>query len=322
MKKNIGKSLALYPTPLVVVGTMVNGKPNYVLAGHVGIIGHDRIMVSLAKPHYTNQGIKETRALTVNIVDEAMLKKADRTGCVSGNKVDKSDMFAYHTEGTGAPVVNEAPVVMDCIVDDIYETEGFESFICKIDGVYAEENVLNDAGKIGLSNHSLAEIKEAADILAKEDLKISAIQNHYSLLNRSSETSGILDYCKENDIIFFSYMVLEQGALTGKYDTEHLFPEDSDRGRTYNPMLPQLEKLNAGLAEIADRHHVAAAQIPIAWAIAKGTLPIIGVTKVYQVEDAVKTAEVELSAEEIETIEKLGDKAQLNVIRYWEKEMK
>lgn len=177
-------------------------------------------------------------------------------------------------------------------------------------------------GKIGLSNHSLAEIKEAADILAKEGLKISAIQNHYSLLNRSSETSGILDYCKENDIIFFSYMVLEQGALTGKYDTEHPFPEDSDRGRTYNPMLPQLEKLNAGLAGIADCHHVAAAQIPIAWAVAKGTLPIIGVTKVYQVEDAVKAAEVELSAEEIETIEKLGDEAQLNVIRYWEKEMK
>lgn len=177
-------------------------------------------------------------------------------------------------------------------------------------------------GKIGLSNHSLAEIKEAAEILAKEGLKIFAIQNHYSLLNRSSETSGILDYCKENDIIFFSYMVLEQGALTGKYDTEHPFPEDSDRGRTYNPMLPKLEKLNAGLEEIADRHHVATAQIPVAWAIAKGTLPIIGVTKVYQVEDAVKAAAVELSAEEIETMEKLGDEAQLNVIRYWEKEMK
>ena len=77
-----------------------------------------------------------------------MLEKADRTGCVSGNKTDKSEMFAYHTEGTGAPVIDEAPVVMDCVVDDIYETEGFESFICKIDGVYAEENVLNEAGKI------------------------------------------------------------------------------------------------------------------------------------------------------------------------------
>ena len=54
----------------------------------------------------------------------------------------------------------------------------------------------------------MVEMKEAADILAEEGLKISAIQNHYSLLNRSSETSGILDYCRENDITFFSYMVL------------------------------------------------------------------------------------------------------------------
>lgn len=44
MKKNIGNALALYPTPLVVVGTMVDGKPNWVLVGHLGIIGHDRVM--------------------------------------------------------------------------------------------------------------------------------------------------------------------------------------------------------------------------------------------------------------------------------------
>ena len=114
----------------------------------MGIIGHDRIMVSLAKtPLHQSGELKRQRALTVNIVDEAMLKKADRTGCVSGNKMDKSEMFRFHTEGTGAPVIDEAPVVMDCTVDDIYETEGFESFICKIDSVYAEESVLNEAGK-------------------------------------------------------------------------------------------------------------------------------------------------------------------------------
>lgn len=177
-------------------------------------------------------------------------------------------------------------------------------------------------GKIGLSNHSLAEIKEAAAILEKEGLKISAIQNHYSLLNRSSETSGILDYCKENGITFFAYMVLEQGALSGKYDTKYPFPEDSDRGRTYNPMLPELEKLNAALKEIADRHGVPAAQLPVAWAIAKGTLPIIGVTQVNQVEDAVQAASLELFQDEIRAMETMGDQAGLNVIRYWEKEMK
>ena len=49
MKKHIGTTLALYPTPLVVVGAMVNGKPNWLLVGHLGIMGHDHVMVSLAK---------------------------------------------------------------------------------------------------------------------------------------------------------------------------------------------------------------------------------------------------------------------------------
>lgn len=177
-------------------------------------------------------------------------------------------------------------------------------------------------GRIGLSNHNLEEIKEAAEILKKEGLRISAIQNHYSLLNRSSEESGILDYCKENDITFFAYMVLEQGALSGKNDTQHPFPEGSDRAAVYNPMLPELEKLNACIKEIADKHGVAPAQVPVALAIAKGTLPIIGVTKVYQVEDAAKAAALELTVDEIAAMEELAAGLSLNVIRYWEKEMK
>ncbi len=148
MKKNIGHALALYPTPLAVIGAMVEGKPNYVLVGHLGIIGHDRILVSLAAAHYTNQGIRETRALTVSLVNEAMLQKADHVGCVSGHKTDKSAVFAYHTGETGAPVIEESPVVMDCTVEDVYETDGFESFICKIAAVYADEAVLTEDGKI------------------------------------------------------------------------------------------------------------------------------------------------------------------------------
>lgn len=142
------------------------------------------------------------------------------------------------------------------------------------------------------------------------------------LLNRSSEDSGILDYCKENDITFFSYMVLEQGALSGKYDTAHPLPADSERGRTYNPLLPQIEKIVAVMKGIADSHGVKVAQIPVAWAIAKGTLPIIGVTKAEQVRDAAKAAAVELAPNEIKALEAVADEMKLNVIRGWEKEMK
>lgn len=148
MKKQIGNALALYPTPLVVVGTMVQGKPNWVLVGHVGIIGHDRVMVSLAKPHYTNRGIKETGKLSINIVDEGLLAKADRAGCISGAKEDKSHLFDYVVDDAGVPMIDQAPVVMECEVVDTYETEGFESFVCKIERTYAEENVLTETGKI------------------------------------------------------------------------------------------------------------------------------------------------------------------------------
>ena len=148
------------------------------------------------------------------------------------------------------------------------------------------------------------------------------MQNHYSLLNRSSEDSGILEYCKENDIIFFSYMVLEQGALSGKYDTAHPFPEGSDRANAYGDSLAEIEELNKAIAEIAEAHDAKVAQLPIAWAVAKGTLPIIGATKVHHVEDAAEAGEIELSEDEIKTMEELADKANVNTIRIWEKEMK
>lgn len=103
--------------------------------------------------HYTNQGIKETRKLSINIVDEDMLAKADRAGCVSGNKVDKSTLFDYTLDDAGVPVITQSPVTMVCSVEDIYRTKGFESFICTIDATYAQENVVDEAGK--LDYHSL-----------------------------------------------------------------------------------------------------------------------------------------------------------------------
>ena len=151
MKKNIGNALALYPTPLVVVGAMVNGKPNWLLVGHLGIMGHDHVMVSLAASHYTNQGIRDTQVLSVNIVDEAMLSKADYVGCVSGGKTDKSEVFGCSIGQNGAPLIDEAKLSMECTVEDIYETKGFDNFILKIDHTYAEESILNEAGKIDYS---------------------------------------------------------------------------------------------------------------------------------------------------------------------------
>ena len=93
MKKNIGAFPALYPTPLTLVGAMVDGKPSWMTVAHVGIIGHDRILISCAKIHYTNKGIRRHGVVSVSLVDEAMLPKADCAGSVSGHRDDKSRLF-------------------------------------------------------------------------------------------------------------------------------------------------------------------------------------------------------------------------------------
>lgn len=147
-KKNIGSLLALYPKPMTVVGAEVKGKVNWLVVGHTGIIGHDRILVSMNKSHYTNQGIKASKKFSINLVSREMLPKADYVGSVSGASVDKSDVFDFHWGENGSPVIDASPLTMECNVVDIYETEGFDNFICSIVNTYAAPEVLDSEGKL------------------------------------------------------------------------------------------------------------------------------------------------------------------------------
>ncbi|MEY8392937.1 flavin reductase family protein [Lachnospiraceae bacterium 45-W7] len=148
MKKNIGSQLALYPTPVTVIGAMNGDKPTWTLVAHVGIIGHDRVLVSLAASHFINHCIKKNQKLSINIVDEGLLPQADCSGAVSGAKEDKADLFAYEIGVSGTPVIEKAPLAMECTVVDIYNSKGFESFICTIDNTCVEEEHLDENGKI------------------------------------------------------------------------------------------------------------------------------------------------------------------------------
>lgn len=174
---------------------------------------------------------------------------------------------------------------------------------------------------VGVSNHNLSQIKEANRILGLAGYRISAIQNHFSLMNRSSLDSGILNYCKMNNIVFYGYMTLEQGALSGKYDRNHPFAEGTARAQVFNPLLDKIELITKEMKKVADAHNASIAQIGIAYAIAKGILPVLGVTKMYQLEEAVKTTEIILTNEEITCLETAADKCGIESIQFWESKM-
>ena len=175
--------------------------------------------------------------------------------------------------------------------------------------------------RMGVSNHNIKEIERANEILGAAGFRISAVQNHFSLLYRSSEKGGVLDYCKENSMEFWAYMVLEQGALSGKYNKENPLPAESDRGKKYNPVLPQLEALTNAMTAIGQKYGASCSQIGIAWAIAKGTLPIVGATKERHVTEAAEAAKIQLTAEEMARLEQLADATGIDTRGGWEHSM-
>ncbi len=175
--------------------------------------------------------------------------------------------------------------------------------------------------RVGVSNHNIQEIERANEILGEAGFKVSAVQNHFSLLYRTSEKGGVLDYCKKNGIEFWAYMVLEQGALSGKYNKENPLPEESDRGKKYNPVLPQLEALTNEMTAIGQKYGASCSQIGIAWAIAKGVMPLIGATKERHVIEAAEAAKIQLTDEEVAKLEKLADATGIDTRGGWEHSM-
>lgn len=176
--------------------------------------------------------------------------------------------------------------------------------------------------KVGVSNHNLEQIKLVQGILKDAGYQLHAIQNHYSLLYRNIDTTGILQYCKEQDIAVFAYMVLEQGALGGKYTKENPLPAGSRRAVAFPPeTLGKLQPLFDELHRLADKYDATPALIATAWAVGRGTIPIIGVTKINQVDDAVKAASVVLSMEELDELEQVAIDTDVTVKGEWEGSM-
>jgi len=148
MKQNIGQKLALYPTPATVVGTVgEEGKVNWMLVAHVGIVSHSKLLLSIHAAHHSVRAIDQSKRLSINLIDEAFVTAADYTGTVSGAKTDKSSVLPYHLGEAGMPVIEQSPLVMECEVIDTYEIDGFKNYICTVLNTYVEDAMLDEKGR-------------------------------------------------------------------------------------------------------------------------------------------------------------------------------
>lgn len=176
---------------------------------------------------------------------------------------------------------------------------------------------------LGLSNCTLEQAKTADRILKKEGFSLSAIQNHYSLLSMSDNQNQIINWCHENNVIYFGYMVLEQGALTGSYNSKRMFPMFSMRRFYFSKRaFIKLEPLLDYQKKLAEKYSVKMSQIPIAWAINKGIIPIIGLTKPDYGLSLAEGVKIHLTNEEINKLEKTAKESGIVRRGSWETDRK
>ena len=170
---------------------------------------------------------------------------------------------------------------------------------------------------IGISNVSLENIKAAEEFLAKEGLKLAAVQNHFSLLRNDQQP--IIDYCIDKGIRYYAYMVLEQGALSGNYSADKHFPLFSMRGLAFpKSKFRKIEKLLSAMKEIASGYNIDPSQIPILWVIGKGAVPIVGITKPSHAAKLAGAMNVRLTKEEMKLLEDLAKETGIRQQGIWE----
>ena len=146
MKKiRIGTNVFL-PMPVTLIGTEIGGRPNYLTAGWIARVNADppMIAVSINRANATPEGIRENKTFSVNLPSAAMIRATDYCGLVSARDTDKSDVFD-HFRGvlTGAPMIQECPLTMECRLVETVELPSHLLFIGEIVGGFANERVIS-----------------------------------------------------------------------------------------------------------------------------------------------------------------------------------
>lgn len=205
-------------------------------------------------------------------------------------KTDRIDLFYQHRVDPDVPIEDVAGTVRDLIAE----------------------------GKVkhfGLSEAGAETIRRAHAVQP-----VAVLQSEYSLWWREPE-SGILPLLEELGIGFVPFSPLGRGFLTGAIDGSTEFAQNDFRNR-----LPRFgeeaRKANQALIDaldgIARGKHATMAQIAIAWLLARKPwmVPIPGTTRLARLEENLAAAEMELTPEDLQAIQRVLDRVTVHGERY------
>lgn len=256
------------------------------------------IATKAASKHQSNSiGTRQSTGLTRADIRAAIEGSLERLG------TDYIDLYQMHSPDRKA---------------NFWGPRGVSEIDTAQDGAAIEETLtalteLVKEGKvraIGLSNDTPWGVAEWLRLSREKGLaRIATIQNQYSLINRTFEI-GLAEMCLRENIGLLPYSALSMGVLTGKYlDGQKpagarftIFERNKDR---YNP--PHAQEAVRTYVELARANNMDPAVLALAFAKQRAftTSVILGATSVEQLTTDMQAADVTLSPEIMQEIEKI-----------------
>lgn len=152
----------VYPLPAVMVSCQdEKGAPNIITIAWTGTICTNPAMlyISVRPERYSYSIIKNTNEFVINLTTKELIKAVDYCGVRSGRDVDKFKEMNLTAKKANqlnyAPIIEEAPVNIECRVKEIMPLGSHHMFIAEVAGVNIDDNYLNENGKFELNHANL-----------------------------------------------------------------------------------------------------------------------------------------------------------------------
>ncbi|MBN1855791.1 MAG: flavin reductase family protein [Dehalococcoidia bacterium] len=142
-----GPQTWLYPMPILLIGATVKGKPNFMAAAWANIANSEPPMVSVAirRTRYTHGGLNVGDGFSVNVPSTSQAREVDFCGIESGSRMDKVERCGFtifYGENKSAPLIQECPLNLECVVEQLVELGTHSLVIAHIKETHISESCM------------------------------------------------------------------------------------------------------------------------------------------------------------------------------------
>ena len=156
MKRSFKPGTLLSPVPAVMVSCGEGENKNIITIGWTGIINSDPPItyISVRKSRHSHHIIEETGEFVINLTTEKLAYATDYCGVKSGRDADKFkelNLTPETGEKVRCPMITQCPVNLECRVMEVKSYPTHDMFIAEIVAVHADDEIIDEKGKIDIS---------------------------------------------------------------------------------------------------------------------------------------------------------------------------